>query len=155
MNDIDRDDPRWLRLLGGARTPADPAVLERASARIAADAEAPEWLGVLGGAQASADPLVLARARVRIEAGLRAEVPGWFAWLGTPAALVTACALFVCATGVSIALIRSDTPATHDTTLVSALIGDDGSYGMPSASAAMASNSGNANGTADSGAVSQ
>jgi hypothetical protein len=69
------------------------------------------------------------------------------AWLGTPAALVAACALFVAVAGVSIAIVRTESTTTRDTTLVSALIGDDGSYGLPTASATTST------GTADSGTV--
>ncbi len=101
---------------------------------------------VLGAACASADPAVLARARARLaEAD---AVPGPLAWLGTPAALVGACALFVAVAGASIVIVRGESAAAHDPTLVSALIGDDGSYGLPAVSPANI-----ATGTSDTGAV--
>jgi len=95
---------------------------------------------VLGAARAEADPEVLARARARIaEVG---EVPSPLRWLGTPAALATAITLFVVVAGLSLALTRNDTSSGRESTsLVSALIGDDGSYGLPSSSAARASDS--------------
>ena len=63
------------------------------------------------------------------------------------AALVTACALFVAVAGVSIAVVGRES-TTHDTTLVSALIGDDGSYGLPTSGTSHA-----ATGEVDSGMV--
>jgi len=97
MNELEREEARIARLLGAVRAEADPAVLTRARARIAASA----------------------------------EVPRVFAWLGTPAALVTACALLVASAGVSFTVLNGETSSTHDTTLIAALIGDDGTYGIP------------------------
>jgi len=88
---------------------------------------------LLGAARAEADPAVLARARARLAA--EADVPRTLAWLGTPAALVTACALLVAVTSAGVWLARDDAPAARDTSLVSALVGDDGSYGLPAAGA--------------------
>ena len=114
MNEHERDEARIIRLLGAVRSPADPAVLARARARIT---------------------------------GL-ADVPRVFAWLGTPAALAAACMVLLVATGASLALLDSEATMTtpRDTTLVSALIGDDGSYGLPTAAATGAV-------TTDAGAV--
>ena len=100
---------------------------------------------ILGAARAPADAAVLVRVRARL-AGM-AQVPGPLAWLGTPAALVAACALFVAVAGTSMAIVRTESTPTHDTALVSALIGDDGSYGLPTASATAST------GASDSGTV--
>jgi hypothetical protein len=91
---------------------------------------------ILGATGAHADPAVLLRARARLAGA--SELPRPLAWLGTPAALVAACALFVAVAGVSVAIVSNESATTHDTTLVSALIGDDGSYGLPSAGSATA-----------------
>ena len=99
MNDVERDDPKWLRLLGASHADADPAVL----ARVMRGLSAPE------------------------------RVPRPLAWLGTPAALAAACALLVVVAGGSIALLRVESRTTRDATLMSELIGDDGSYGLPTA----------------------
>ncbi len=115
MNDIDRDEARIARLLGAVRAPADPAVLTRARARLAE----------------------------------QAQVPGILAWLGTTRALVTACAVLVVCTAASVAVLRSDTASTQQTTLMAALIGDDGSYGLPTSSATVVTDAG----VADSGTV--
>ena len=88
---------------------------------------------LLGAVRAEADPAVLTRARTRLAA--EAEVPRIFAWLGTPAALVTACALLLVSAGVSFTLLGGDSPS-RDTTLIAALIGDDGTYGLPTTTAA-------------------
>lgn len=92
---------------------------------------------ILGAARASAEPAVLARARARL-AGTD-PVAGPLAWLGTPAALVAACALFVAVAAVSIVIERNEPATARDTTLVSALIGDDGSYGLPTANGTVSS----------------
>lgn len=84
---------------------------------------------LLAAAHATADPAVLARARGRIAA--LAPLPRGLAWLGTPAALVGAVALFVVVAGLSLGSLRSDATASRDTSLVSALMDDDGSYGVP------------------------
>ena len=103
-------------------------------------------LSILGAAHAPADPAVLARVSARLARTV--SVPAPLTWLGTPAALVAACALFVAVAGASIVMVRSESATAHDTTLVSALIGDDGSYGLPAASAAAS-----ATGLTDSGTV--
>ncbi len=96
--------------------------IEREEARLAR---------LLAAVRAEADPAVLAQARARLVAAL--ELPRPFAWLGTPAALAGACAVLALSAGISFAVLQRDTAATHDTSLVSALIGDDGTYGLPAA----------------------
>jgi hypothetical protein len=104
---------------------------------------------LLGATRANADPAMMARVRARIHAAV--DLPRPLAWLGTPAAVACACALFVAVAGVSLALVRADSSTTRDTTLVSALIGDDGSYGLPGTGAASAERS--ASGASDTGGV--
>ena len=103
---------------------------------------------ILGAAHAPAEPAVLARVRARLAGAVPVPGPAPLAWLGTPAALVAACALFVAVAGASIVIVRSESATTPDTTLVSALIGDDGSYGLPATGAAAS-----ATGLIDSGTV--
>jgi hypothetical protein len=102
---------------------------------------------LLAAARAEADPAALARARARIAA--RAAVPRAVVWLGTPAALASACALLVLAAGLAFTALRTDSAGTRGSSYMSALMGDDDSYGLPSAS----SSSGDAGG-ADSEEVS-
>jgi len=115
MNDVDRNEARIARLLAATRAQANPAVLARARARLAA----------------------------------RAAAPGMLAWLGRPAALAAACVLLLASAGVSYTLLRGE-PATSssETSLVSSLLDDDGTYGLPHSVA-----SGGASGRADSGEV--
>ena len=101
---------------------------------------------ILSASRATADDAVLTRARTRL-AGAR-ERSWLLEWFGTPAALAAACALFVAVAGVSIAVVGSDTSSARETTLMSALVGDDGSYGLPAATATSAGS-----GPADSGTV--
>jgi hypothetical protein len=94
---------------------------------------------LLAASRASANPAVLARARARLAA--RESNIGLLAFLGRPAALATACALLVVSGVLSLAVVRSErvttaTAATTSVTLVSALLGDDGTYGVPSAATA-------------------
>ncbi len=102
---------------------------------------------LLAATRAHADPAVLTRTRARL--GGRTSAPKVLAWLGRPAALAAACALFVVSAGVSFTLLRGE-PATtsSDTSLVSSLLGDDGSYGLPNATASRGATDG-----ADSGEV--
>jgi len=110
---------------------------------------------LLGAVQAPADPAVLTRARARIAA--MGDVPGVFAWLGTPAALAAACVAMLLSAGVSLAVLRAERPAAaaRETSLVSALIDDDGSYGLPTSAAVATVTDGGAQGGPDSGTVSQ
>lgn len=88
---------------------------------------------LLAASRASANPAVLARVRSRLAA--RESSVGMLAFLGRPAALATACALLVVSATVSFAIVRSErqTAATTSNSLVSALLDDDGTYGMPTA----------------------
>jgi hypothetical protein len=100
---------------------------------------------VLAASHAPADPAVLARALQRAAAGR--PVPGPLSWLATPAALAATAALLVVVTVGGTWIVRADSASSRETSLVSALIGDDGSYGLPAAGA----NAPTANG--DSGGV--
>jgi hypothetical protein len=116
MNELERDEARLTRILGAVRAPADPAVLARARARLAASP----------------------------------DVPRVFRWLGTPAALAGACALLLISAGASFAVLGTESAASsRDTQLVSALIGDDGTYGLPTATGTVTTDGG----TQDSGKV--
>ncbi|HTR96493.1 MAG TPA: hypothetical protein VMH61_01205 [Candidatus Acidoferrales bacterium] len=89
---------------------------------------------LLGATKARADHAVLMRARARIAAS--AEMPEGVRWLGTPIALATAATIFVAALSFSAVMLNGETAAAADnSSLVSALIGDDGTYGLPSANA--------------------
>jgi hypothetical protein len=106
---------------------------------------------ILGATRAPANPAVLARARARLAESAR--VPGRLAWLGTPAALAAACALFVAVVCTSIAIVGTEATPARDTTLVSALIGDDGSYGLPTASGTASGTASTATEYSDTGTV--
>ena len=92
---------------------------------------------ILNASHAVADPAVLARARARLAA--EALVPRPIAWLATPGALAAACTLFVAVSVASAWYVGADTASRSDASLVSAMVGDDGSYGLPSATAERAS----------------
>ncbi len=117
MNGDDRFDERITRLLAASHASANPAVLERARARLAA----------------------------------RQSATGFLAFLGRPVALATAAGLLVVSASVSLMVLRSDNSstatvaATTNTSLVAALLDDDGTYGLP---AEVSATSDGANGAA-------
>jgi hypothetical protein len=99
-----------------------PSDLDRDEARIAR---------LLAASHASPDPAVLARVRARLAAP---EVPRAFRWLATPAALAGGFAALALAAGLTFTTFDRDAASaatTSDASLVSALIGDDGSDGLP------------------------
>lgn len=84
---------------------------------------------LLAATSAPADPAVLARVRARLRDAER--VPALFAWFGSPAGLVLAALLFVSVAGLSVAWTERETTRSDAATLVSSLVGDDDSYGLP------------------------
>lgn len=129
------------------------------------DAKAHERLErLLAAVHAPADERILARARARILAGSVAssvagrasDVPAWLNWLGHPAA-VAAAALICVACGVASvevwnnAALTGSTTRSESTTMVSTLLGDDGSDGMPAVASATTTSA--THGSADSGSV--
>ncbi len=84
---------------------------------------------LLAATHAEADPAVLVRARARLRESER--MPALFAWFGSPAGLVLAALLFVSVAGLSVAWNERETTRSDAATLVSTLVGDDDSYGLP------------------------
>jgi len=85
---------------------------------------------LISASRATANPAVLARARARIEAQ-ESPAPAIARWLGRPAVLAGSCALFVLSTVASVAWLRADAAGTSEVSIVSSLLGDDGTYGLP------------------------
>jgi len=108
----------------------------------------PRWIKLAADLRAEPAPGTLARVRERLaERGERE--PAWVRWLGRPAALATSVALLVACAWAGDAWVRSTANARPDSaTLVSALLGDDGSFGLGIQTDQPVSASG-----ADSGAV--
>lgn len=90
---------------------------------------------LLAATRAEADPAVLTRVRARIASRVPEALFGP-RWLGSPAALAMACVLLVVSAGAGFMVLDRDRAAAHDSGLVSALMGEDGSYGMPTAATA-------------------
>jgi len=101
---------------------------------------------LLGASRAKADPAVLARALARLEAGER--TPAFARWAGRPVVLAGSCALFVFSVAACVAWTRSEPAPTAETSVVGTLLGDDGTYGLPTGLGA-----GSGAGMADSGEV--
>jgi hypothetical protein len=97
-----------------------------------------------------AEPAPGTLARVRERLAVRGDrEPAWVRWLGRPAALATSVALLVVCAWASNAWITSTVGARPDgATLVSALLDEDGSFGLGLQADEAANPSG-----ADSGAV--
>ena len=108
----------------------------------------PRWLRLAADLRAEPAPGTLARVRERLaERGERE--PAWVRWLGRPAALATSVALLVvCAWAGNAWLASTVGTRTDSATLVSALLDEDGSFGLGVQSDEPVSPSG-----ADSGAV--
>jgi|SRR5215831_3516360 len=110
----------------------------------------PHWLRLAADLRAEPAPGTLARVRERLAVRGERE-PAWVRWLGRPAALATSVALLVVCAWAGDAWITSTMGARPDgATLVSALLGEDGSFGLGVQADEATSASG-----ADSGAVTQ
>ena len=109
--------------------------------------EEPRWLRLAADLKAEPAPGTLARVRERLAA--REREPAWVRWLGRPAALATSVALLVvCAWAGNTWLATTERARPDGATLVSALLDEDGSFGLGLESDAAAAEPG-----ADSGAV--
>lgn len=108
---------------------------------------------LIAAARAEANPAVLARARARILAmdTARSRVPGVAAWLGRPAVLAGAGALFVlCLAGTFAVSQRAAESSGSETSLISALVGEE-DLGLPITSSDAASGGANAGSGANAG----
>ena len=109
----------------------------------------PRWLRLAADLKAEPAPGTLARVRERLAS--REREPAWVRWLGRPAALATSVALLVACAWAGDAWITSTASARPDgATLVSALLDEDGSFGLGTQADEPVNLSG-----ADSGAVSR
>jgi hypothetical protein len=109
----------------------------------------PRWLRLAADLRAEPAPGTLARVRERL--ALREHEPAWVRWLGRPAALATSVALLVvCAWAGNTWLATTERARPDGATLVSALLDEDGSFGLGMQVDEPASLSG-----ADSGTVSR
>jgi hypothetical protein len=107
----------------------------------------PRWLRLAADLRAEPAPGTLARVRERLAS--REHEPAWVRWLGRPAALATSVALLVvCAWAGNTWLATTERSRPDGATLVSALLDEDGSFGLGLESDAAAAEPG-----ADSGAV--
>jgi hypothetical protein len=90
----------------------------------------PRWLRLAADLRAEPAPGTLARVRERLAVRGDRE-PAWVRWLGRPAALATSVALLVVCAWAGNAWITSTVRARPDgATLVSALLDEDGSFGL-------------------------
>lgn len=85
---------------------------------------------LLAASRAEANPAVLARARARLAA--RERAPGVVVWLGRPAALAGAGALFaLCVAGTFVVARQAGTSATAtETSLLASVLGEE-DLGLP------------------------
>jgi hypothetical protein len=92
----------------------------------------PRWLRLAADVHAEPAPGTLARVRARLAAG--AAEPTWVRWLARPATLAASLALLVAAAWAGDAWLSSNVGDRSDeSSLVSALLGEDGSYGIGTA----------------------
>jgi hypothetical protein len=89
----------------------------------------PGWLRLAADLRAEPAPGTLARVRERLAE--RDREPAWVRWLGRPAALATSVALLVACAWAGNAWLASSIGARPDGALVvSALLDEDGSFGL-------------------------
>jgi hypothetical protein len=107
----------------------------------------PRWLRLAADLRAEPAPGTLARVRERL--AVREGEPAWVRWLGRPAALATSVVLLVACAWAGNAWLATATSARPDgASVVSALLDEDGSFGLGVDADEAAGPSG-----ADSGAV--
>jgi hypothetical protein len=89
----------------------------------------PRWLRLAADLRAEPAPGTLARVRERLAA--RDREPAWVRWLGRPAALATSVALVIaCAWAGNSWLVSTASPRPDGASVVSALLDEDGSFGL-------------------------
>ena len=94
------------------------------------DSKAPRWLRLATTLRAEPDAATLAHVHARLAA--RSAGPAWVRWLSRPLALAASAALLVASAFAGSAMLSTGTASADDESLVvSTLLGDDGSYGLP------------------------
>ena len=89
----------------------------------------PRWLRLAADLRAEPDAATLARVRARLAA--RGTAPAWVGWLARPVGLATAVGLLVASAWAGNAWLSAAGPERPDSgALVSALLGEDGSFGL-------------------------
>jgi hypothetical protein len=93
----------------------------------------PRWLRLAATLRAAPDPATLAHVRARLAA--RAAGPAWVRWLARPAVLAACAGLLLVSAWTGSAMLSAGRTvaagADEDSSLMSTLLGDDGSYGVP------------------------
>lgn len=95
------------------------------------EAHEPRWLRLAATFRAAPDAATLAHVHDRLAA--RATSPAWVRWLSRPVALAASTALLVVSAFTGGALLAAGNPVTPSeagSSMVSTLLGDDGSYGL-------------------------
>ena len=94
------------------------------------DRNEPRWLELAATLRAEPDDATMAHVRARLAA--RSAGPQWVRWLSRPVVLAAAAALLVVSAYTGGALLSAGNASTDDdVSLMSTLLGDDGSYGLP------------------------
>ena len=94
------------------------------------DRNEPRWLELAATLRAEPDGATMARVLARLAA--RSAGPEWVRWLSRPVVLAAAAALLVVSAYTGSALLSaSNASADDDASVMSTLLGDDGSYGLP------------------------
>ena len=94
------------------------------------DPNEPRWLRLAATLRAAPDAATLAHVRARLAA--RSAGPAWVRWLSRPVALAASAVLLVMSVFTGSALLSANIANIDDEpSVVSTLLGDDGSYGLP------------------------
>ena len=94
------------------------------------DGHEPRWLRLAATLRAEPDAATLAHVRARL--AQRSAGPAWVRWLSRPAVLAASATLLMLSVFAGSAMLSTSAAGSDDdTSVVSALLGDDGSYGLP------------------------
>jgi len=91
------------------------------------DEKSPRWLRLAATLHAEPAPGTMARVRARLEQ----REPKWLTWLARPVTLAASAGLLVASAWFGASLVASDSrDSVEPSTLASALLDDDGSFGL-------------------------
>ena len=91
------------------------------------DEQSPRWLKLAATLSAEPAPGTMARVRARLEQ----REPRWLTWLARPVTLAASAGLLVVSAWFGASLLASDSgEVAEPSTLASALLEDDGSFGL-------------------------
>ena len=94
------------------------------------DSPEPRWLKLAATLRAEPGATTLARVRARL--AQHTAGPAWVRWLSRPVVLAASATLLMLSVFAGSAMLATSAAGSdEDTSVVSAMLGDDGSFGLP------------------------